>query len=270
MHLLRVFGEAQAHSITAPMVARYLRVERSAAPKRANREISLLGNLIGMAIERGEAEKNPCRGGLVRRNPERPRSEAPASGEIEALAAFARAKGGQWVVVVMAAEFAALSGSRQAELLRLHWPQWDVDGVRLRRAKQRAGVEKVERVESSPALADLRDKLQVVAKDGVMGAVFPNRHGNPYTASGFAAMWQKLMREAQATGVVGRRFTFHDLRSFYTTEHKARTGTLPDLHASPTTTAKVYDRSKVSRRKRSEYSQIGNFLGTCTVCTSRT
>jgi hypothetical protein len=122
--LLLVFGEMRASHITAPMVARYLRIERGEAPKRANREISLLGNLIGLAIERGEAEHNPCRGGQVKRNRESPRTMAPQTGQIEALAAFAAAKGGQWAIVMMAAEFAALVGARQAEFLHCYvWSQ---------------------------------------------------------------------------------------------------------------------------------------------------
>lgn len=247
--LLRVFGQMQAADITAPDVARYLRVERANAPVRANREIALLGNLIGLAIERGEATHNPCRGGQVARNRERPRTVAPSAAELQALVTHATTKGGQWAIVVMAAEFAALVGSRQAEFLRLHWPQFGLDEVRLRRAKQRAGTEKVERIETSGALLDLRARLQLVATEPTLGAVFPTRKGNPYTASGFAAMWGKLMREAVALGVVTRRFTFHDLRAHYATEHKRNTGSLPDMHASPTTTAKVYERSREARRK---------------------
>lgn len=61
-------------------------------------------------------------------------------------------------------------------------------------------------------------------------------------------MWGRPMREAAATGVIPTRFTFHDLRAHDVTEHKRTTGALPDTHASPTTTARVYERSKVSRR----------------------
>jgi integrase len=249
--LLAVFETTHAAHITAPDIARYLRVERASAPKRANREISLLGNLIGLAIERGEATHNPCRGGQVRRNPERPRSESPSADQIQALAAFAMARQGQWCLIAFAARFAAVVGARQAELLPLHWPQWDDTEVRLQRAKQRKGVVKVEPVESSPALAELREQLQALAKDGRLGAVFPNRQGNPYTASGFAAMWGKLMRAAIAAGVIekDRRFTFHDLRAHFVSEHQKQRGTLPNLHASPTTTAKVYERSRIARRK---------------------
>lgn len=247
--LLAVFGGVHAASITAPDVSRYLNVERASAPVRANREVSLLGNLIALAIRRGEALANPCRGGQVERNTERPRTVAPSRSDIDALVRFAEAKGGQWPVITMAAEFAALAGSRQIEFLSLYWPQFSTDEVRLRRAKQRKGVEKVEQISVSPALLALRNRLQAVAKDGKVGTVFPNRHGNPYTASGFASMWGKLMREAIAKKVIGRRFTFHDLRAHYTTQHQEQEGKLPNLHASPTTTAKVYERSGVARRK---------------------
>jgi integrase len=194
-----------------------------------------------------EATHNPCRGGQVRRNPERPRQNAPAAGQIEALARFAATRG-RWALIARAARFAALTGARQAELLPLHWPAWDDDEVRLDRAKQRKGVKLVERVASSPALAALRAELQATAADGRLGAVFGNRHGNAYTSAGFAAMWGKLMRAAVAAGVVTQRFAFHDLRSYYVTQHKALAGALPEMHASPTTTARVYERSKVARR----------------------
>jgi hypothetical protein len=249
--LLAVFGDMRADAITAPMIARYLRDERKQAPKRANREISLLGNLIALAIERGEAMHNPCRGGQVKRNPERPRTQAPDPADLQRLIDYAHQKGGQWRLIVMAAEFAALVGSRQAELLPLHWPQWDESEVRLQRAKQRAGVVKVERITTSPALQELRARLQLLAKDSKVGAVFRNRQGNPYTASGFASQWQKLIRAALAAGVLdaAQRFTFHDLRAHYTTEHKRQLGALPELHQSQTTTARVYERSREVKRR---------------------
>jgi integrase len=246
--LLRVFGETLAAEITAPMVARYLRVERKTAPVRANREVSLLGNLIALAIDRGEAEVNPCRGGQVRRNKERPRSVAPETDQLNALINFAESKGGQWSIVIKAAEYAALAGSRKIEFLRLHWPQVGEHDVRLMRGKQRSGAAKIEKVRISPALRHLLERLRPLARDDRLGAVFPNRQGNPYTSDGFSSMWQKLIVEALAKGVITTRFTFHDLRAYYVTQHKERRGALPDLHASPTTTARVYERSRVSKR----------------------
>jgi hypothetical protein len=245
--LLRVFGDMHASSITPPDVARYLRQERADAPIRANREIALLAILIGLAVERGEATTNPARGKQVKRNKERPRTEAPSAAEIAALVGYA--KTAQQRVLVMAAEFAALVGSRQAELLPLTWPYFGADEVRLDRAKQHKGTKKVERIAVSPALLALRGRLLDVAHDSTIGTVFPTRKGNPYTSSGFASQWQKFIVAALADGVIARRFTFHDLRAHYATEHQEQTGTLPNLHASPTTTAKIYERSGHAKRK---------------------
>ncbi len=49
--------------------------------------------------------------------------------------------------------------------------------------------------------------------------------------------------------VIERRFTFHDLRAYFVTQYKAETGLLPDLHANPGTTARVYDRTKEVKRR---------------------
>jgi integrase len=246
--LQRVFGKIQASAITAADIARYLRVERAAAPVRANREIALLGNLISLAIDRGEALSNPCRGRQVRRNRERPRTISPSADELQQLISFAKGKRGQARIIVGAAEFAALCGCRQAELLRLRWDEWPPEGPTLTRAKQRRGVVKTEFVASSEALKKLRDELNALATHPQVGFVFRNREGNAYTSSGFATQWQKLKRSAIDAKIISTAFTFHDLRAFYTTQHKQRTGTLPDLHASPATTQRVYERSRIATR----------------------
>ena len=44
-------------------------------------------------------------------------------------------------------------------------------------------------------------------------------------------------------------FTFHDLRSYYVTQYKAKYGALPEIHADPGTTARIYDSSKIVNRK---------------------
>jgi len=79
--------------------------------------------------------------------------------------------------------------------------------------------------------------------------VFTTRDGNPYTDDGFASTWQRAMARALKDKIIPRRFTFHDLRAYYTTQHKAQYGALPELHADSKTTARVYDRSRVSERK---------------------
>lgn len=248
--LLKTFGPARASDIEAPDVARYLRVERADAPVRANREIALLSNLIGLAIERGEATRNPCR--EVRRNEEQPRTEAVDPVEFMKFVAWVSSLSGQWPVIGMAAEYAALAGNRKAEFLDLSWPQIDESAgvIRVKRAKQRGKKrgEVIEHIEITPAISELLGRLRAARKNDCL-YVFSNRHGTHYTAEGFKAMWSKLVKAAIDAKVIQARFTFHDLRAYYVTQHKAERGALPDLHANPATTARVYDRSKIVKRR---------------------
>lgn len=248
--LLKTFGTTRASDIQAPHVARYLRIERAEAPVRANREMALLSNLIGLAIERGEATHNPCR--EVRRNEEQPRSEAPDVEDFNGFRAWVAWEPPQRRMIGMAAEYAAYAGNRKAEFLDLTWPQVDERAgiIRVKRAKQRGKKrgEVIEHIEITPVIAELIGRLRAVRKDDCL-YVFSNRHGTHYTPEGFKAMWSKMMTEAIAAKRVAKRFTFHDLRAYYVTRHKAERGALPDLHANPATTARVYDRTKIVKRR---------------------
>lgn len=251
IQLLRVFKNVRAADIEAPDVARYLRKERQSAPVRANREVALLSNLIGLAIEQGEAKRNPCR--EVRRNQEQPRTEAPDPKEFAAFIAWVSAKGGQKAVIGMAAEYAALAGNRKVEFLDLAWPQVDraAGEIRTKRAKQRGKKrgEVIEIIEITPRLAELLDRLEALRTARDCLYVFRNRFGNAYTDSGFKGNWGKLVKEALKAKVITRSFTFHDLRAYYVTQHKFERGSLPDMHANPATTARIYDRNKTVNRK---------------------
>lgn len=250
LKLLDIFGDVRASDIDATDVARYLRKERAEAPVRANREAALLSNLIGLAIERGEAKHNPCR--EVKRNEEQPRTEAPEPADFAAFSQWLKEQGKQRAVIGMAAEYAAAAGNRKVEFLDLAWPQIDraAGHIRVKRAKQRGKKrgEVIEQIEITPLISALLDRLTAARKDDCL-YVFSNRSGNAYTQSGFKAMWQKLMVEAIKGKVIAQRFTFHDLRAYYVTQHKAERGALPDLHANPATTARIYDRSKVVKRR---------------------
>ena len=126
--------------------------------------------------------------------------------------------------------------------------------VRTKRAKQRGKKrgEVIELVTITPALQTLIDRLKAVRNQRGVDClyVFPSRGNNAYTDRGFKTLWQRCVRKAIEENVMTSedRFTFHDLRAHYTTVHKASTGQLPDLHANPATTARVYDRTKVITR----------------------
>jgi integrase len=143
------------------------------------------------------------------------------------------------------AEFAALTGNRRIEFRELHWPQIDDEMIRLQRAKGRGGKGKRELVGISTALQAVLDRMKARPGYNPMGAVFrAPKTGNAYTDRGFKSGWNRLMVAAVAAGIVKERFTFHDLRAHYATYFKLRFGDLPEMHADPATTAKVYERSR--------------------------
>lgn len=246
--LLEVMGDVPAAVIRPADIARYLRVERADAPTRANREVALLSNLMNVAIERGEIDANPCK--QVKKNRERARTEAPEPQVLRSFLDWLFRSGPASRTLALMAEFAALAGSRRTEFLDLQIRQIDMDGgfIWLNRAKQHGDAKKVENIIMSPAMQNLATRLLSLPRPSTSLHVFINQKGNPMTESGFTTGWQRAMVAALKEGVIERRFTFHDLRAYYTTQFKEQHGTLPELHANAATTARVYDRSKVSKR----------------------
>lgn len=246
--LAKVFEHGIVIATKPKDLARYLRVERAAAPIVANREMALLSNLCNLAVELGELEHNPCKD--VKRNPEEPRDMLVEKKTLDAFVAWALQQGASAVVLVSMAQFIALTGNRRAEFLKLHWPQVDDAIVRLQRAKQRGKKTKRELIAMSDALREVFARMKALEGYSPMGAVFrAPKTGNPYSEAGFKAMWSRLMQKAMAQQIIEERFTFHDLRGHYTTYFKLKFGELPELHADPKTTEAVYERSREVRRR---------------------
>lgn len=247
-----ILGDMQIGAITAPIVARYVRVERAEAASRANHEKALLSNLFAHGIDLGACTENPAK--HVRPNEEEPRTEAPDAALLAKFLAWVAQQTPQRQIIGLAAEYASLAGNRKVEFLPLTWPQVDrkAGEIRTIRAKQRGKKREqiVEVVSISPAMENLLERLAAIRPGRECLVVFPTRGGNAYTDRGFKTLWQRIMLAAIKAGVVpeGARFTFHDLRAYYATQHKAKKGMLPDLHKNPETTARVYDRSKIVRR----------------------
>ena len=247
--LLQVMGNVPAQMIRPADIARYLRVERADAPVRGNREIVLLSNLMSIAIERGEIDADPCR--QVKRNPEHARTMAPEPDELRTFLSWMKSGPPARRTLAFMAEFASLVGSRRIEFLGLQIPQIDIPArmIRLVRAKQRGGKTRVENIAMGPEMLDLAHRLLALPRPETSLYVFINQLGNPITEAGFSAGWQRAMADALKEKVIERRFTFHDLRAYYTTQHKERYGALPELHENTATTARVYDRSKIIKRR---------------------
>lgn len=246
--IAKTFGKVQASAIDTTMVARYVHVERANAPKRANTEKALLSNLFGHGIKLGVCTVNATIG--VEPHQLEARTEAPDSDVLAKFLDWLTKQTPQRRIIGMAAEYCSLAGNRKVEFLPLTWPQVDRKAgvIRTFRAKQRGKkrMQIVEVIGIGPDLGALLDRLSAIRPDRECLYVFPTRDGNHYTASGFKTLWQRCVLQAIEEKVLeaDTRFTFHDLRAFYATKHKKVHGELPDLHANPATTARVYDRNK--------------------------
>lgn len=247
-HILRVFGEMTVSDIEPPDIARYLRKERKDAPVQANREKSFLSSAFQFGIEHGYARTNPCRD--VRRNKEKPRNRCPSWEDIESFAATAKAKGPSSHIIGLMAKFEALTGRRRAEFRELRKSDLTDSGIRIAFSKIRAGeADRSGLIAWTPALRQLLAEVAAIERSADSVFVFTTRRGQPYSESGFKAMWAKIMADwMQLPGSV--RFTSHDLRAYYVTVMVERDEN-PETHANPATTRKVYDRRRVVKIKSS-------------------
>lgn len=253
VQIIKILGAMPIGSLTAPMVAKYVHIEREDAPTRANREKALLSNLFAHGILLGVCESNPAKS--VQPHEEEPRTEAPNPAVLLRFLEWVMTQTPQRQLVGLAARFASLAGSRKVEFLDLAWPQVDSEAgvMRIKRAKQRGKKrgEVIEEVGISPALEQCLTDLRTLRTDRDCLYVFPTRDGNAYSASGFKTLWGRIVLKAIDEKVISKadRFTFHDLRAAYATTHKREHGVLPDLHKNPATTAGIYDRNKIVKRK---------------------
>lgn len=246
--LAKSFGKMQISHIDAPMVARYVHVERADAPKRANTEKALLSNLFGYGITMGVCAVNATIG--VEPHQLESRTVSPQQELLAKFLDWLMTQTPQRRIIGMAAEYCSLAGNRKVEFLPLTWPQIDRQTgiIRTFRAKQRGKKREtiVEAVSIGPDLGALLNRLEAIRPVRDCLYVFPTRGGNQYSARGFMTLWQRCVTKAIAEGILTAesRFTFHDLRAYYATKHKKERGALPDLHANPEVTARVYDRNK--------------------------
>ncbi|MGC4059398.1 MAG: integrase [Aquabacterium sp.] len=266
-----VLGEVHIAAIDSTMVARYVHIERAASPRRADIEKSLLSRLFGHGIKLGVCKVNATIG--VEPHGSEPNTVAPKDTVLKAFLEWLSKETPQRRIVGMAAEYASLAGNRQVEFRDLCWPQIgrapaevrrevlagareaSLGEIRVKRAKQRAKKrgEVIEVIEISPAMDGLLDRLASLREERGVEClyVFPTRDNNAYTARGFKTLWQRCVLLAIEEKVIKKddRFTFHDLRAYYTTIHKKQRGELPDLHKNKDVTARVYDRNtEVPRR----------------------
>lgn len=231
--LKEVFGHMRPDSITQAQLYRYSdqrrRPDGRPAPEAARHEIGLLGHVFKKAIRWGVASGNPVRG---MEKLERKARRAPVlMSEVEAVRSLATPR------MRIAIDLAVCMGPRRGDLLQLKRENLTDDGILFTQSK----TGRTQLIEWSDELRDLVATAKALPPQVPGEYLLRTRTGRPYSAAGFSANWQRLMRKHVANG--GRRFTFHDLRSVSADaaatleEARDRLG-----HASSATTQRFYRR----------------------------
>jgi len=203
------FGDMRLADVTPVHIYKYLDIRGQQAPVRANREKALLSHVFALAIRWGEIGDNPCR--HVKRLPEKPRNRYIEDAELEAFVAGAPLLIQNWVA------FKYLTGLRQGDILAIRRDQLKEDGIHV--AISKTGERRV--IEWSEELKTVVAEIVAMPRPVRGLHLFCNRQGQPYTSSGFRAIWQRAMRAALQSGRVQERFTEHDIRGKAATDAEA-------------------------------------------------
>lgn len=239
--LKAVFGFLLPDAVLALHCYKYMDQRRTPdgerAPVAARHEISLFGHVLSKAIRWGVSTLNAVRGlDFGPRSPKRP--EVPLD-EVWKVHAIATPR------MQLAIEYALCVGQRREDLLKSMHEDCNDEGIVFEQGKTGAGV----LVEWSPTLRELVKRSKAMTPQIPCEFILRTRLGRRYSARGFAAMWQRLMKKHTDAG--GIHFTFHDLRSVSATsaatleEARDRLG-----HASAETTKRHYVRGLTRAKAR--------------------
>jgi integrase len=194
-----VFGPSSPDAVEAQHIYAYL--DRRSAKVRANREIALLSDVYQKAIRWGAVTTNPCKG--IEKNKEKRRDRDVKDWEYEGVYRLANP------TLQVAMDLAVITGLRQGDILRIRLADITPDGLRVTTGKTGKRIV----FGLTPGLAEVIERAKGLRRRIGSLYLLAGRAGQPYTSSGFRAMWQRLMRRAIDKQVIAERFRFHDLRA---------------------------------------------------------
>ncbi len=228
VRLRRAFGPMSPGEWRASAGYDYL--ETQPGPVQANRDLSVLANVMQLCVRAGVVDRNLVR--EVEKNRERARQRYVTDEELAAFLLRCNPKLKAWVGLKM------LTGLRQGQMRALKLSDWRDGMLWGPRAKGGRAL-----VFSGRGLAEAVEEV-VRTHHGASSRsafLFCTRNGTQYTADGFRTIWQRAMRKHVDSG--WERFTEHDLRAKVASDSEsldlaqARMG-----HQTPATTSRVYRR----------------------------
>lgn len=235
------FGHMLPDNVTPVHCYGYIDKRRSKAgkpvPVAARHEIALLGHVYRKAVRWGAASINPAQ------RLELPKKAAKRrfvpTQQVDALRLLASPR------MRLAIDLAVMIGQRRGDLLKLRFADVRDDGLYIRQGKTQAEL----LMQRTPALDALIEQSKAMSPQIPREFVLRRADGRPFTATGFASNWQRLMRKHAAAG--GERFTFHDLRSVSVNDTAVEEARDRLGHASAETTRRHYLRGVTKAKPRS-------------------
>lgn len=239
--LTKVFGPMKPEDITANDVWEFMQARGQKSRVRANRERSLLQDIMRHAIMWGHCKDNPVR--EVKPFKEQPRTRYVTDAEFDAVKAISPP------VVAAMMDLARLTGQRRGDLLALRRDAITDDGLVVCQGKTARSKPVRICIGWTPALRAAVDALLNLERPIASVSLVTSRDGSPMTMEGWKTAWQRAMDKAMSEGVIAERFHFHDLRAKTITEMKeeGRDARALSGHASDAMIEKVYDRRRVKK-----------------------
>ena len=202
-NLRAVFGALKLTDIRPHHVAQYL--DQRSAKTAANREKAVMSTMFSHAIRWGWADTNPTQG--VRRHKETARERYITDDEFQAVWECAPAS------VALAMDWAYVTSQRESTVLGFRWQDIDEEGMLVQPSK--GG--KAFRLRRTDVMEELLERSRRLPGAARSMYLIHNRKGQPYTPSGFRAMFRRALLKA---GV--EDFHFHDIRGKSLTDYEDR------------------------------------------------
>ena len=194
----QVFGAMPPADLKASHAWTYF--EKRGGTSSARHELRALSAVMGWAVKWGAVDRNPIIG--LQLPGARARDRYVTDAEFLAVRNIAP------LMIACAMDIALITAMRQKDILGLERRQI-VDGVLT------VVASKTKKAQTFPVAGDLEAAIAAANKSEprVRHLVIVNREGKRYTRDGFQANWQRLQIRAFETGLISKRFTFHDLRA---------------------------------------------------------
>lgn len=291
-NLTKFFGKMQPMALRTVHGYQYLDARAKAgAPKKANKELSLMSTICHYAVRWGVIESNPFIGMMQNKGDKDVRTISRS--QIIQFYFWSLRQTPQFKTFGSAAMFTYLTGYRSAEVRPFHVSGLTTEGVKVVGAKRKKGEAIVTK------LREWSIRLKVVVARARQAHnverlyLFANRFGKPYTRSGWGSAWHDAMFEwiasfdpEVAAELVKKKawdarykaaydksktiekyssdfklvkhpsyFALQDIRpAAITSKLEQRSADAYDFaaHANPATTHRNYDRRKIKRASATE------------------